>query len=265
MPLLGHYSMSSFEGSGSMNSRRLLNTLVLGVWLFACLSFPVPAQEAKDITIKGQVKLGVHKFTLENGSLYQFEVKAKGFLPGVSLLGNFVPNTADYFKERNIFRGLFMAPKSAEYTLTVTPNIDVGASPPEGLLDYTVTLKTMKLDETPLLKKEDKLTADDPKYQLSFNKAAFKAYPLKLKAGRTYVIDMVRSNPNDNKLDPYLYLENPMKNIIDSDDNSGGQLNARIMFRAKTDGEYRIIATSLSDQSAIGDYTLTVRTVKEGK
>ena len=248
-----------------MNSRWFFIRLVLGLWLFAWLTFPVLAQEDKDITIKGQVKLGVHKFNLENGSLYQFEVKAKGFLPGVSLLGSFLPNTADYFKERNTFRGLFMAPKSAEYILTVTPNIDVGASPPEGLLDYTVTLKSMKLDETPLLKKEDKLTADDPKYQLSFNKAAFKAYPLKMKAGRTYIIDMVRSNPNDNQLDPYLYLENPMKNIVDSNDNSGGNLNARIMYRASMDGEYRIIATAASDRMAIGAYTLTVRTVKEGK
>jgi hypothetical protein len=250
-----------------MNSRLLFNcfTLVVGVWFFACLSFPVRAQEAKDITIKGQVKLGVHKFNLENGSLYQFEVKAKGFLPGVSLLGAYIPNTADFFKERNTFRGLFMAPKSAEYTLTVTPNIDAGASPPEGLLDYTVTFKTMKLDETPVLKKEDKLTADDPKYQLSFNKAAFKAYPLKLKAGMTYIIDMVRSNPNESKLDPYLYLENPMKNIVASDDDSGGNLNARILYRAATDGEYRIIATALSDRTAIGAYTVMVRTVKEGK
>ena len=248
-----------------MNSRWFFIRLVLGLWLFAWLTFPVLAQEDKDITIKGQVKLGVHKFNLENGSLYQFEVTAKGFLPGVSLLGNFLPNTADYFKERNTFRGLFMAPKSAEYILTVTPNIDVGASPPEGLLDYTVTLKSMKLDETPLLKKEDKLTADDPKYQLSFNKAAFKAYPLKMKAGGTYIIDMVRSNPNDNQLDPYLYLENPMKNIVDSNDNSGGNLNARIMYRASMDGEYRIIATAASDRMAIGAYTLTVRTVKEGK
>jgi len=248
-----------------MNSRWFFIRLVLGLWLFAWLTFPVLAQEDKDTTIKGQVKLGVHKFNLENGSLYQFEIKAKGFLPGVSLLGNFLPNTADYFKERNTFRGLFMAPKSAEYILTVTPNIDVGASPPEGLLDYTVTLKSMKLDETPLLKKEDKLTADDPKYQLSFNKAAFKAYPLKMKAGRTYIIDMVRSNPNDNQLDPYLYLENPMKNIVDSNDNSGGNLNARIMYRASMGGEYRIIATAASDRMAIGAYTLTVRTVKEGK
>ena len=76
---------------------------------------------------------------------------------------------------------------------------------------------------------------------------------------------MVRSNPKDSKLDPYLYLENPMKNIVAQDDDSGGNLNARILFRATTDGEYRIIATALSDARAIGAYTVTVRTVKEEK
>src|SRR5262245_48937731 len=42
-PLFGHYSTSLVERSGPMNSRWLVNcvTLVLGVWFFECLSFPV--------------------------------------------------------------------------------------------------------------------------------------------------------------------------------------------------------------------------------
>jgi hypothetical protein len=248
-----------------MNSRWFLIVLAVGVWFFAGPPSAPLAQEAKEITIKGKTQLGVHKFKLENTSLYQFEIKAKDFSPGVSLLGGgFMQNTADFFKERNTFRALYMPAKSAEYTLTITPSINFGEPPPEGLLDYTVTVKTMKLEELPLLSKKDKLTADDPKYQQSFNKGPFKAYPVKLKAGRTYIIDMVRVG-DDNKIDPYLYLENPKKMVVAQDDDSGGFPNARIMFRAPTDGEYRIIATAYSDQKGIGDYTLTVRTVKEEK
>ena len=63
-------------------------------------------------------------------------------------------------------------------------------------------------------------------------------------------------------LDPYLYLEDvnpamPMQKIVASDDDSGGDLNARIVYRATKDGEFRIIATSLNKTP--GDFTVTVR------
>jgi hypothetical protein len=229
-------------------------------------SSAVRAQGTKDILIEGQVKIGVHKFKLDNSALYQIEIKAKDFSPGVGLSGLFLQNMADFVKERKTFRALFSPPKSQEYTLTVTPTIGFGTQPPEGLLDYTVTLKTIKLDDTPILKKGDKLTANEPKYQKSFNKSShFKAYLLTMKAGQTYLIDMVRSDAAGSSLDPYLYLENPKMNIVAQDDDSGGNLNARILYRATMDGEYQIIASGLSERSSVGDYTLTVRTVKEEK
>jgi hypothetical protein len=222
------------------------------------------AQE-KDIVIDGQVKAGVHKFKLDNSSLYQLEVKGKKFVPNVTMLGYFIPNTADFVKEQNTFRGLVAPPKTGEYTLIVLPNI--GFNPPGDLLDYTVTLKTMQLDETPLLKKEDKLTSDDPKYA---NKQAFrmtthfKAYPVKVKAKQTVIIDMIAKKADGNKIDPYLYLESPTKIILARDDDGGGYPNARIMFHVPADGEYNIIASALNDQT-IGEFTVMVRTVKGEK
>jgi len=221
------------------------------------------AQE-KDVVIEGQVKLGVHKFMLENGSLYQFEIKAKDFSPSVSLSGAFLLNTAD-FKERNTFRASYFPSKSQEHTLVITPHVGLGDAAPAGLLDYTVTLKTMKLDETPLLKKEDKLAAEDPAYTQGFNRTHFKAYTIKMNKGRTYIIDMVRVNPAENRLDPYLFLEDADKKVVAQDDDSGGNLNARIVFRALADGEPRVIATGLNNMRDTGAYTLTVRTVKTEK
>jgi len=75
-----------------------------------------------------------------------------------------------------------------------------------------------------------------------------------MKAGRYYIIDMVKSS----KIDPYLYLEGPNAKVVAQDDDSGGNLNARIVYQPTTDGEYRVIATTLSP--ATGEFTLTVRT-----
>jgi hypothetical protein len=221
--------------------------------------------QGKDMVIEGQVKAGVHKLKLETGTLYQFEVKAKEFEPSVTMIGSFIPNTVQFGKERNTFRGVFFPPKNGDYSLYILPNI--GFNPKGGLLDYTLTVKTMKVDETPLLKKEDKLTADDPKYANPqvFNKTHHKVYPIKVTAGKTYIIDMVAAKADGNKLDPYLYLEAPNKNVVARDDDSGGFPNARIIFTATMDGEYRVVASALSDTFGVGDYTLTVRTVKDEK
>jgi len=78
-----------------------------------------------------------------------------------------------------------------------------------------------------------------------------------MKAGETYIIDLVRPEKIDFNLDPYLFLEDKNKQVVAEDDDSGGNLNARIVFTPKTDGEYRIIATTLVP--ATGGFTLTVR------
>jgi hypothetical protein len=217
------------------------------------------AQE-KDMTVEGQIKIGVHKLKLEEGKLYQLEAKGKNFTPNIIVPGTYLRSTADFIKDRDTFRALYIPSKSGEVSVMIAPNL-FGQAAPEGTLDYTFTLKNMKLDETPALKKEDKITSDDPRYTQAFRKTHFKAYPLKMTKGRTYIIDMVKVGANS-KLDPHLLIENAKKEVIEQ---GGGFPNARIMYQANADGEYRIIATGLSDASNLGDFTLTVRTVKDEK
>jgi hypothetical protein len=245
-----------FNKEQIMNRRSIV--LVLSVF---CLFIPGPARAQKDIVVEGQIKIGVHKLKFDTDTVYQFEVVGKNFSPNVTLPDAFLANTADFFKDRDTFRALYMPAKKSEQTVIITPNI-FGRPAPEGTLDYTMTVKVMKLDETPLLKKEDKITADDPRYNQAFRKTQFKAYPIKFVKGKTYIIDMVKTVAAD-KIDPFLLLENPMKQVIMQNDDGGGFPNARIMHRATTDGEYRIIATGLSDFSGLGDFRLTVRTVKD--
>src|SRR5207249_8495492 len=80
-------------------------------------------------------------------------------------------------------------------------------------------------------------------------------YQVKLVAGKTYVIDMV--SPDSKALDPYLVLSDAAGKKLAEDDDSGGGLNARIVFHAEKDGVYRIQATSFNAGS--GAFTLTVR------
>jgi hypothetical protein len=74
-------------------------SIALSLLLLAAFALPVRAQ--KDVSIDGQVKVGVHKFKLDNNNLYQFEVKAKNFVPNFNLFGYYIPNTIPFGKEQN--------------------------------------------------------------------------------------------------------------------------------------------------------------------
>jgi tetratricopeptide (TPR) repeat protein len=80
-------------------------------------------------------------------------------------------------------------------------------------------------------------------------------YRVRLQAGVTYVIDMV--SPDPKALDPYLVLQDADRKTLAEDKDSGGNLNARITFRARADGIYRLRATSYG--AGRGPFTLTVR------
>ena len=72
-----------------------------------------------------------------------------------------------------------------------------------------------------------------------------------MKAGQTYTIDLKSTWDN------FLRLENAQGQQLAQDDDSGGNLNARIVFRAPEDGYYRIIVTTFA-QGASGNYTLMI-------
>jgi S1-C subfamily serine protease len=72
----------------------------------------------------------------------------------------------------------------------------------------------------------------------------FKAYSLKLEKGKTYVIDMIRTEKSE--FDPYLVLLDKTMKVVDQDDDGGGEQNARITFTCNETETYRLIATCLS-------------------
>jgi hypothetical protein len=76
-------------------------------------------------------------------------------------------------------------------------------------------------------------------------------YRVQLTADTTYVIDL-----ESTAFDAYLSLADAHLRHIASDDDSGGNLNARIHFECKKDGIYHIVATGLGN--AQGDYVLKI-------
>jgi thiol-disulfide isomerase/thioredoxin len=117
--------------------------------------------------------------------------------------------------------------------------------------------KTGKLDGK-VFKVDGKLTADDPKDKIT--KSASNVYKYQMKAGENYVIRMV-----SDEVDAFLRLETAKgEEVAANDDESETSLNAKIIYRCKKDGEYKIIATCFPEPEKLkvtGKYTLTVRTV----
>jgi thiol-disulfide isomerase/thioredoxin len=101
------------------------------------------------------------------------------------------------------------------------------------------------------IKIQDKLTKDDPKDKQRGGPA--KTHPVRMKAGTVYTIDMVST-----EFDSYLRLLDKDGKQLDEDDDSGGNLNARIIFNCTKDGEYKVVCTSYDERGA-GNYTLTVK------
>jgi hypothetical protein len=71
-------------------------------------------------------------------------------------------------------------------------------------------------------------------------------------AGKTYQIDMTGVQ----MMDTFLRLENPGGMQVAMDDDSGGNLNARIIYTCQQPGVYRISATCLW---GTGPFTLKVQ------
>ncbi len=81
---------------------------------------------------------------------------------------------------------------------------------------------------------------NDPK---AYDKFHYKVFTVQLEQGKIYRIDH-RGTGGDPQFDPYLFLEDANGVTIEQDDDSGGGLNARIVYKAPKTGLYRVVATT---------------------
>jgi hypothetical protein len=98
---------------------------------------------------------------------------------------------------------------------------------------------------------QGQLTNDDPKDRK--RNAAHKVYKVQMKKGSAYQIDM-----KSRAFDSYLRLEDSKGNELAEDDDSGGMLDAQIIFNCTRDDEYKVIATAFNENGT-GMFTLTIK------
>jgi predicted Zn finger-like uncharacterized protein len=103
-----------------------------------------------------------------------------------------------------------------------------------------------------LFQTNDQLTVTDPADPKDI-RFRCKLYRIDLQAGRSYVIDM-----ESTAFDAYLRLEDANGRALMEDDDSGGNLNARMHFTPNQTGSFVIVATTFNDNT-FGPFRLTVR------
>jgi thiol-disulfide isomerase/thioredoxin len=103
----------------------------------------------------------------------------------------------------------------------------------------------------PILSIASELTDKDGRDPIAMD-CYCKIHPIKLEKDRTYQIDL-----RSKDFDAFLRLEDPSGKPVAEDDDSGGDLNARITYKAAKSGEHKIFATTFR-ADATGKYTLTV-------
>jgi serine protease Do len=83
-------------------------------------------------------------------------------------------------------------------------------------------------------------------------KTPCKVYRVHFTKGKIYQIDLISSD-----FDAFLRLEDSKGEQVAEDDDSGGGLNARIIYQAPKSGDYKVIATNLR-ANVVGNYHLRV-------
>ncbi len=114
----------------------------------------------------------------------------------------------------------------------------------------------MELVQSPggkvVLDKKERLAAEDPRVGPR-EPSAHRAYTLSMDPGSIYTLEMTSK-----EVDSFLRLEDSAGKQLAADDDSAGDLNARIVFRPSREGAYRIIVAT-EDAGRGGSFQLTVR------
>jgi S1-C subfamily serine protease len=103
-----------------------------------------------------------------------------------------------------------------------------------------------------VFEKKDQLTSKDPKDK-SFKSSHHKVYTFKMTPGALYTLDAAST-----EMDSYLRLEDSSGKELARDDDSAGNLDARIVFLPTKEDNYRIVVTTFKPGET-GPFALSVR------
>lgn len=129
-----------------------------------------------------------------------------------------------------------------------------------------------KQGAAPLKKKSERKKEDSVRFEGSLSSkdpvdklrpgCFHKVHEHKMTPGKVYVIEMIDQN-GGSSMDPYLRLENSAGVMLAQDDDSAGNLNARIIFAPTKEDTYKIIATTCNSGRS-GKYYVTIQSAPPG-
>ncbi|MSQ93953.1 MAG: PDZ domain-containing protein [Gemmataceae bacterium] len=128
----------------------------------------------------------------------------------------------------------------------------------EDILPLFADLKSGKLDPYFVVNATSKLT-DQDSTDKKLPGRFLKVQEVKMSAGGVYAIEL-----KSNDFDAYLVIQDAKGNKLAEDNDSGGGLNAKLMFTPPADGLYKVIVSTFN-ANEMGDYTLTVRRILEAE
>jgi WD40 repeat protein len=126
-----------------------------------------------------------------------------------------------------------------------------------GLLAKLKNTLRLTLVEPPVFQTKGQLLSTDP-HDAVLKESPHRVHVCKLESGKSYFIEL-----KSRQFDAHLRVETETGQSLAEDDDSGGDTNSLIYFRAPHGGEFRIIATCFTPGD--GDYILTVNEVRERK
>jgi S1-C subfamily serine protease len=170
-----------------------------------------------------------------------FFATAKGYVAGAKLK---VDCEVDYASDA-------LASYIMEVNLTRVPGNTAGITPAKEAPPPVVAAKGKTLFQVATAT----LGPGDPKDYPGRLQIPYKVWKMPFMAGKTYIIEM--NKVGDDPIDPYLIVHNPFNVKVAEDDDSGGDLNARIVFQAPVSGFYLVYTTTL-DLNQGGNFQFTV-------
>ena len=128
--------------------------------------------------------------------------------------------------------------------------------------DGLITIEEIryKLEQERLAAKKGVSVGNGLEFRETMDQGSITVFYVKFEKGKVYQMEMTS---NSGALNPYILLQNKEGKILAQIKGSGGDVGARIMFRANTNDTYRIIASSAAGAGQ-GPYLVKVTPVNDG-
>jgi hypothetical protein len=200
----------------------------------------------------------VYEIYFEKDRTYQIDLRSKAFDAFAKVLDdqdNFIDSDDDSGGDKNA-RIKLTALRSGFHKILVGPKgigLDVG----EFQLEVVRQAKPLALIPLALNDTGSTTAKGTLKFEIDEQeKKPCERYEVALEAGKQYEITL-----DSTAFDAHLKLQNAAGTLLASDDNSGGNGNARIKFRPNSSQKYRLVV-SPAFKNETGAYTLRVETAE---